>query len=100
IRRAGNALRVAARRDDVLARLGGDEFGCLSVGCVPEHANEILKRLSLALSKANVPASLGYAMRDLAGSIAAAFQEADQAMYMHKRARKAGRVEKPAQTTG
>ncbi|MGH8481926.1 MAG: GGDEF domain-containing protein [Nevskiaceae bacterium] len=100
IRRAGNALRVAARHDDVLARLGGDEFSCLSVGCVPEHANEILKRLSLALAKANVPASLGYGMRDLAGSIPAAFQEADQAMYMHKRARKAGRAEKPAQTTG
>jgi diguanylate cyclase (GGDEF)-like protein len=100
IRRAGNALRTAARRDDILARLGGDEFACLSVGCVPEHANEILKRLSTAMAKANVPASLGFAMRDLAGSIAAAFQEADQAMYRHKRARKAARTEKPAQTSG
>jgi len=100
IRRAANALRMAARRDDVLARLGGDEFACLSVGCVPEHANEILKRLSNALVKSNVPASLGYAMRDIAGSIVAAFQEADQAMYTHKRARKAGRAEKPAQTSG
>jgi diguanylate cyclase (GGDEF)-like protein len=100
IRRAGNALRMAARRDDMLARLGGDEFACLSVGCVPEHANEILKRLSNALAKANVPASLGFGMRDLAGSIAAAFQEADQAMYTHKRARKATRTEKPAQTGG
>jgi diguanylate cyclase (GGDEF)-like protein len=103
IRRAGNALRAAARRDDVLARLGGDEFACLSVGCVPEHATEILKRLSTSLAKSNVPASLGYAMRDLAGTIPAAFQEADQAMYQHKRARKAGKPEKPekpAQTTG
>jgi diguanylate cyclase (GGDEF)-like protein len=99
IRRAGTALRTAARRDDILARLGGDEFACLSVGCVPEHATEILKRLSAALAKANVPASLGYAMRDLAGSIPAAFQEADQAMYRHKRARKA-KPEKPVQTTG
>jgi diguanylate cyclase (GGDEF)-like protein len=99
IRRAGTALRTAARRDDVLARLGGDEFACLSVGCVPEHATEILKRLSSALAKANVPASLGYAMRDLSGSIPAAFQEADQAMYRHKRARKA-KPEKPVQTTG
>lgn len=100
IRRAANALRMAARRDDVLARLGGDEFACLSVGCVPEHANEILKRLSNALVKANVPASLGFAMRGLTGSIPAAFQEADQAMYTHKRARKAGRAEKPAQNAG
>jgi diguanylate cyclase (GGDEF)-like protein len=100
IRRAGNALKIGARRDDILARLGGDEFACLAVGALPEHANEILKRLSTAMAKANVPASLGYAMRDLAGSIPAAFQEADQAMYTHKRARKAAaKAEKPLQTT-
>jgi diguanylate cyclase (GGDEF)-like protein len=90
IRRAGNALRSASRREDYLARLGGDEFAYLSVGCAPEHANVVLKRLSAALQKANVPASLGYAMRDLAGgSIVGAFQEADESMYKHKRARKA-----------
>ncbi|MGH8442045.1 MAG: diguanylate cyclase [Nevskiaceae bacterium] len=97
IRRAGNALKIAARHEDVLARLGGDEFACLSVGCQPEHANAVLKRLSQALQKAGVPASLGHAMRDLAGSIPGAFQEADQAMYQHKRARKsAPKPEKPA----
>jgi diguanylate cyclase (GGDEF)-like protein len=89
IRRAGTALRTAARREDCLARLGGDEFAYLSINCPPEHAQVVLKRLSQALQKASVPASLGYAMRDLAGSIGAAFQEADQAMYAHKRARKA-----------
>ena len=88
IRRAGTALRSAARREDTLARLGGDEFAYLSINCPPEHAQVVLKRLSQALQKAAVPASLGYAMRDLAGSIGAAFQEADQAMYAHKRARK------------
>jgi diguanylate cyclase (GGDEF)-like protein len=101
IRRAGNVLKIAERRDDILARLGGDEFACLAVGALPEHANEILKRLSTAMMKASVPASLGYAMRDLAGSIPAAFQEADQAMYTHKRARKAAtKAEKPLQTIG
>lgn len=90
IMRAGNALRLAARREDSLARLGGDEFAYLSIGCAPEHAGVVLKRLSQSLQKASVPASLGYAMRDLAGSIAGAFQEADEAMYRHKRARKAG----------
>jgi diguanylate cyclase (GGDEF)-like protein len=89
IRRAATALRAAARREDHLARLGGDEFAYLSVGCAPEHAGIVLKRLAQSLQKANVPASLGYAMRDLAGSIGAAFQEADQSMYTHKRARKA-----------
>jgi diguanylate cyclase (GGDEF)-like protein len=89
IRRAASALKGAARREDWLARLGGDEFAYLSINCPPEHAGVVLKRLSQALQKAAVPASLGYAMRDLAGSIGAAFQEADQAMYQHKRARKA-----------
>jgi diguanylate cyclase (GGDEF)-like protein len=89
IRRAGTALKLAARREDVLARLGGDEFACLSVGCPPEHAGAVLKRLSQSLQKASVQASLGYAMRDLAGSIGGAFLEADEAMYKHKRARKA-----------
>ena len=88
IRRAATALRTGGRREDTLARLGGDEFAYLSVGCEPEHAAVVLSRLSQALQRANVPASLGYAMRDLAGSIGAAFQEADQSMYAHKRARK------------
>lgn len=88
IRRAGSALKAAARREDTLARLGGDEFVCLTIGCAPENAVLVLKRLSQALQKANVPASLGYAMRDLAGSISGAFQEADHAMYAHKRSRK------------
>lgn len=92
LRRAGNALRIAARREDFLARLGGDEFAYLAVGCGPEHADIVLKRLSSALASAQVMASLGYAMRDLAGSVDAAFKEADQSMYAHKRARKAARV--------
>ena len=87
-----SALKLAARREDCLARLGGDEFACLSVNLPPEHAGVLLKRLSGSLQKANVQASLGYAMRDLAGSIGAAFQEADHAMYAHKRARKSAQA--------
>lgn len=89
LRNAANALRIAARREDFLARLGGDEFAYLAPGCGPEHAGVVLKRLSTALQSAGVAASLGYALRDLAGSLAAAFQEADQMMYAHKRERKA-----------
>ncbi len=89
LRRAANALHIAARREDFLARLGGDEFAYLAVGCSPEHAGVVLKRLSDALQGAGVAASLGSAMRDLAGSLSAAFQEADQSMYAHKRERKA-----------
>jgi len=89
IKRAGNALRIASRPGDVLARLGGDEFAYLSVGCQPEQADAVVRRLSQALQNAQVPASLGHAMRDLAGSLQAAFKEADQSMYAHKRERKA-----------
>lgn len=92
LRRAGTALRTAARREDYLARLGGDEFAYLAVGCEPEHAEVVLKRLTGALAHAKVMASLGYAMRDLAGSLDAAYKEADQSMYAQKRARKAARA--------
>ena len=92
LRRAAGALRVAARRDDFLARLGGDEFAYLSEGCGPEHADVVLKRLSGALQSAGVAASLGCALRDLAGSLTAAFQEADHSMYVNKRERKAARL--------
>jgi len=89
IKKAAFALKSAARTEDVLARLGGDEFAYLAVGCNPEHAGVVLKRLSQSLQAQQVQASLGWAMRDLAGSLANAFQEADQSMYAHKRARKA-----------
>lgn len=92
LRRAANALHIAARREDFLSRLGGDEFAYLAVGCGPEHAQVVAKRLTTALQGAGVSASLGYALRDLAGSLTAAFQEADQMMYAHKRERKAARI--------
>ena len=61
-------------------------------------AVEAMMKYNESLQKAGVPASLGYAMRDLAGSIGAAFQEADHAMYAHKRARKMQAA--PAAATG
>jgi diguanylate cyclase (GGDEF)-like protein len=96
IKRAANALKTASRREDVLARLGGDEFAYVSVGCQPEHASAVLRRLAQGLENSKVQASLGFAMRDLAGSLQAAFHEADQAMYIHKRERKARMAPSPA----
>ncbi|MBI2382881.1 MAG: GGDEF domain-containing protein [Gammaproteobacteria bacterium] len=89
IRRCAQALRGAARRDDVLARLGGDEFAYLAIGCEPQHAHIVVRRLSQAMTNASVQASIGYAMRDLNASLKGAFDEADQAMYADKRQRKA-----------
>lgn len=87
--RAGQALRGMARQNDILARLGGDEFAYLAVGCLPDHAQTVLKRLAQALYNAKVQASLGHASRDLSGSLKATFKDADQAMYANKKTRKA-----------
>jgi diguanylate cyclase (GGDEF)-like protein len=89
IRRAGRALESVGRRDDFVARLGGDEFAYLAVDCQPQHAEVVVARLQQALVRASVQASIGHAMRDLAGSLPQAFKEADAAMYADKRARKA-----------
>ncbi|HVT34937.1 MAG TPA: GGDEF domain-containing protein, partial [Nevskiaceae bacterium] len=96
IKRAGQALLSGARRGDVLARLGGDEFAYLAIGCQPEHAGVVVRRLAEALMNAKVGASLGYALRDINVNLQGAFDEADRSMYANKRARKAKRVAEAA----
>ncbi|HSW13628.1 MAG TPA: GGDEF domain-containing protein [Solimonas sp.] len=88
IRKAGQALQLAGRQEDLIARLGGDEFAYLSVDCQPQHAGIVMRRLTQSMERAGVEASLGSAMRDLCGSLQAAFKEADSAMYADKRQRK------------
>lgn len=89
IRKAGRALQLAGRPEDLIARLGGDEFAYLATDCQPQHADVVMRRLMQSMERSNVEASFGYAMRDLCGSLGAAFKEADSAMYNHKRQRKA-----------
>jgi len=89
IRKAGRALQQAGRDEDLIARLGGDEFAYLAVDCQPQHADIVARRLMQSMERSGVQASLGYALRDLCGSLPAAFKEADSAMYIHKRQRKA-----------
>lgn len=89
IKRAATALRHGARSGDILARLGGDEFAYLAIGCQPEHAGVVVRRLAESMMKHQVGASLGYAMRDINVNLQGAFDEADRSMYANKRARKA-----------
>jgi diguanylate cyclase (GGDEF)-like protein len=96
IRKAAQALQLGGRQGDLIARLGGDEFAYLAVDCQPEHANIVMRRLIQSMERNAVQASLGYAMRDLCGSLVAAFGEADGAMYNDKRRRK----EKTRQASG
>ena len=91
IHRAAHALRKVARRGDALARLGGDEFAYLAVGCDEAMARTVVVRFQDALSLGKVNASVGYAMRNRR-TLLEAFEEADQAMYAQKRARKLRRA--------
>ena len=83
--RTAQALRQAARQNDVVARLGGDEFGILAIECDRTGAEALLERTRLALREAGVPASVGMATRDPASGLQAAWERADQAMYRDKR---------------
>jgi diguanylate cyclase len=84
--RAGAALRHAVRPHDVVARLGGDEFGILSVECDRRCGEALLTRVQAALAEANVPASIGLAVRNSAIGLLGAWEDADQYMYEAKRA--------------
>ncbi len=81
------ALRDAARPSDVVARLGGDEFGILSVETNRDGARSLLSRVRESLATVKASASVGLAMRDPAVGLVAAWEEADQRMYIEKRAR-------------
>lgn len=84
--RAGAALRQAVRPHDIVARLGGDEFGILSVECDRRCGEALLTRVRAALEEANVPASIGLAVRNAAIGLVGAWEDADQYMYQAKRA--------------
>jgi diguanylate cyclase len=85
--RAAHALRKAARGVDVVARLGGDEFAILALECDLAGAQALLQRARAALADAQVPASLGMAVREHAGGLTAALETADGLMYQEKRSR-------------
>jgi diguanylate cyclase (GGDEF)-like protein len=88
IRRAGKALRGAAREQDVVARLGGDEFAVLAIECDRVGGQALLKRLADALSRERILASIGHAMRLPLFGLSAAWEESDRAMYECKKQRK------------
>ena len=82
--RTAQAMRQAARKNDVVARLGGDEFGILAIECDHTGADALLERTRLALHEVGVSASVGMATRDPTSGLQAAWEHADQAMYRDK----------------
>lgn len=83
--RAASALREVVRDIDIVARLGGDEFGLIAVECDADGAELLLSRLREALDERQVKASVGLAVREAAGGLARAWEQADRLMYAQKR---------------
>jgi diguanylate cyclase (GGDEF)-like protein len=92
LRQFAGALRVAARRTDILARIGGDEFGVLLVRCDERAAHSYVARLREAMAQpcwpalAQVGASVGHASLHESTSAAKAMERADLMMFARKRA--------------
>ena len=81
---AGSVLASVARAQDIAARVGGDEFLLLAVECDRSGAATLADRLRADFAFAGVNASIGYALRDPARGLKAAWDEADKAMYVEK----------------
>lgn len=88
IKKAAQIIRSTVRKDDIVARVGGDEFVILVVEGNSQTTSSLLVRLRTQLSAADVHASLGFAQRNPTLDLQAAWHEADQAMYVCKRANK------------
>jgi diguanylate cyclase len=83
IRRAADVLRSVLRPDDVVARLGGDEFGVL-VALPPDDAQPVVTRMQAAFADAGIAASFGAAEVSPKTGCQAAWQAADEQMYVMK----------------
>lgn len=87
LRRTARALQAAARNPDVVARVGGDEFAVLALECDLGAIPSLLTRFEEVLSRENVQASIGFAMRNTSLGLTEAWLEADHSMYREKRGR-------------
>jgi diguanylate cyclase (GGDEF)-like protein len=90
LRECAAVLAGTARQSDVVARLGGDEFGVLAVETDPGRGAALADRITHALVDAGVDAAIGLGVRAANGSLHAAWQIADAAMYDHKQHQRLG----------
>ena len=86
LRNCSIALRGAVREHDIVARPGGDEFAVLSVQTRSDSEEAIAQRLDVALTAADIEASLGVASLTGAPDLASVWHEADRRMLAGKRA--------------
>lgn len=97
LRHFGQNLRTHTRADDFVARLGGDEFAILLVSSIPDVAERRINELENATSRfpliwqgAPLPirASFGFTFYDGKSDITHLLQQADNAMYANKHAKR------------
>jgi diguanylate cyclase (GGDEF)-like protein len=94
-------LEATFRGSDVIARVGGDEFCVLLTGTAAEGVGDAIDRLEQAVAERNGAGDRPYelclsvgrseALGDRARPLEQMLQEADAAMYEHKRSKNAGR---------
>lgn len=89
LRKAGAALTGACRESDLVARIGGDEFAVLAHGCGLQDAEMLYWRVTEALRRAGVEASVGVATRRPDSDLYMTITEADVSLYERKTLRKA-----------
>jgi diguanylate cyclase (GGDEF)-like protein len=93
LRSAAAALLDAVRRTDVVARVGGDEFGVLLRHCDEGAADARIEEIHRSMGDVGVATSVGWAPVTIGDNLDAALAEADEALYVEKRARRARRTD-------
>lgn len=84
--RAAQALKSVSSPASHIARYGGDEFVILANGIAPHQAQEAFEVFSLALARAGVRASVGFAAAEPGRvTVQEAIVAADLMMYERKR---------------
>ena len=96
LRAVADALRQAARADDLVARLGGDEFVVLAYGTDETNGRQLAARVDAVLRQVEVPtaagplrlaASVGVATAGPGSAVPDLLAQADASMYAVKAAR-------------
>lgn len=86
--KVANIVKRACRGYDIVARTGEDEFAILAVECGLKGAKGIYDRIIAGLSKDEIKASLGIALRNATTGLPRTFEEATNTLLNAKRSRR------------